>query len=107
VKLKVDARDGSSYRQKGKERRANCAERRRRGLMRILIVEDEPTLQRTARGALGAAGYAVDAADNGVDAHFRATAKPYDAVCSISACRRWTASPCCRNGAPAAARCRC
>ena len=37
--------------------------------MRILIVEDEPTLQAQLAEGLGTAGYAVDTAGNGVDAH--------------------------------------
>mgnify|MGYP000945712899 FL=1 len=38
--------------------------------MRILVVEDEPTLQAQLAEALAAAGYVTDSADNGVDAHF-------------------------------------
>lgn len=38
--------------------------------MRVLVVEDEPTIAAQLAGALGAAGYAVDLASNGVDAHF-------------------------------------
>ena len=48
--------------------------------MRILIVEDEPTLQAQLADGLGAAGYAVDTADNGVDAHAMGDGEPYDAV---------------------------
>jgi two-component system OmpR family response regulator len=48
--------------------------------MRILIVEDEPTLQAQLAAALGAAGYAVDTADNGVDGHHLGATEPYDAV---------------------------
>jgi two-component system OmpR family response regulator len=50
--------------------------------MRILIVEDQPTLAAQLAAALRAEGYAVDAADNGVDAHFLADDdnSPYDAV---------------------------
>ncbi|NTU63860.1 MAG: response regulator, partial [Chloroflexi bacterium] len=48
--------------------------------MRILIVEDEPTLQAQLADGLGAAGYAGDAAGNGVDAHYLGDAEPYDAV---------------------------
>ncbi len=48
--------------------------------MRILIVEDEPTLQGQLAEALAAAGYALDRADNGVDAHFMGDTEPYDAV---------------------------
>lgn len=48
--------------------------------MRILVVEDEPTLAEQLREALSAAGYAVDLADNGHDAHFAGDIEPYDAV---------------------------
>lgn len=53
---------------------------RRRPLMRILIVEDEPSLQAQWAKGLGAAGYALDAAGNGVDAHYLGATEPYDAV---------------------------
>jgi len=48
--------------------------------MRILVVEDEPTLQTQLVQALNAAGYATDAASNGVDAHHLGASEPYDAV---------------------------
>ncbi|MDF1486445.1 response regulator transcription factor [Ramlibacter sp. H39-3-26] len=48
--------------------------------MRILIVEDEPTLQAQLRAALEDAGYAVDAADNGRDAQHLGESEPFDAV---------------------------
>jgi two-component system OmpR family response regulator len=48
--------------------------------MRILIVEDEPTLQAQLAEGLSAAGYAVDTAANGIDAHYLGDAEPYDAV---------------------------
>ena len=48
--------------------------------MRILVVEDEPTLQAQLAEALAAAGYVTDRADNGVDAHFLGDSEPYDAV---------------------------
>ncbi len=48
--------------------------------MRILIVEDEPILQAQLAEALKAAGYAVDCADNGSDAHYQGDIEPYDAV---------------------------
>ena len=37
--------------------------------MRVLVVEDEPTIAAQLAEALGTAGYAVDVASNGVDAH--------------------------------------
>jgi two-component system OmpR family response regulator len=48
--------------------------------MRILVVEDEPTLAAQLAEALAAAGYAVDRADNGVDGHFLGDSEPFDAV---------------------------
>ena len=50
--------------------------------MRVLIVEDEPTIAAQLSTALSAAGYAVDQAGNGVDAHFQGSDEnqPYDAV---------------------------
>lgn len=48
--------------------------------MRVLIVEDEPTIATQLGEALGAAGYAVDRAANGIDAHFLGRSEPFDAV---------------------------
>lgn len=48
--------------------------------MRILVVEDEPTLAAQLVQALTGAGYVVDTADNGVDAHFLGEQEPFDAV---------------------------
>ena len=50
--------------------------------MRVLIVEDEPTIAAQLAAALGAAGYAVDVVGNGVDAHFMGgdEKQPFDAV---------------------------
>lgn len=48
--------------------------------MRILIVEDEPTLQSQLAQSVREAGYAVDVASNGVDGHFQGDTEPYDAV---------------------------
>jgi two-component system OmpR family response regulator len=50
--------------------------------MRVLVVEDEPTLARQLAQALGEEGYAVDVANNGVDAHFMGDdeRQPFDAV---------------------------
>jgi two-component system, OmpR family, response regulator len=48
--------------------------------MRVLLVEDESTLRSQLRESLQAAGYAVDEADNGRDAHFMGETEPYDAV---------------------------
>ena len=48
--------------------------------MRILLVEDEPTLRAQLRQSLQEAGYAVDEADNGRDAHFLGDTETFDAV---------------------------
>ncbi|HEY9380377.1 MAG TPA: response regulator transcription factor [Burkholderiales bacterium] len=48
--------------------------------MRILVVEDEPTLRAQLHQALAESGYAVDAADNGRDAHHLGEVEPFDAV---------------------------
>lgn len=48
--------------------------------MRVLVVEDEPKLSAQLVDALSAAGYAVDSADNGRDAHFIGDVEPLDAV---------------------------
>ena len=48
--------------------------------MRILLIEDEPTLRAQLREALQAAAYAVDEADNGRDAHFLGDTETFDAV---------------------------
>lgn len=48
--------------------------------MRILVVEDEPTLAAQLVAGLATAGYAVDQAQNGIDAHFMGATEPYDAV---------------------------
>ena len=48
--------------------------------MRILVVEDEPRLQRNLAKALREEGYAVDAAGDGDDGIFKAEAYDYDAV---------------------------
>jgi two-component system OmpR family response regulator len=69
--------------------------------MRILVVEDEPTLARQLADGLGAADYVVDVAHNGVDAHFMGDAEPYDAVVldiglpqmdGITVLRKWRAA---------------
>ena len=48
--------------------------------MRLLLVEDEPTLRASLRMALQEAGYVVDEADNGRDAHFWGDTESFDAV---------------------------
>ena len=48
--------------------------------MRLLLVEDDPTLRAQLRVALAEAGYAVDEADNGRDAQHLGATVPFDAV---------------------------
>ncbi|MFN7399506.1 MAG: response regulator transcription factor [Sandaracinobacter sp.] len=48
--------------------------------MRILIVEDEPSLARQLRQTLESAGYAVDSAEDGEDGQFLGETESYDAV---------------------------
>jgi two-component system OmpR family response regulator len=48
--------------------------------MRILVVEDEPTLAAQLVEGVNAAGYVTDRAGNGVEAHFMGDTEPYDAV---------------------------
>ena len=48
--------------------------------MRLLLVEDDPDLQRQLKTALGEAGYAIDTASDGEEGHFLGDTEPYDAV---------------------------
>jgi len=48
--------------------------------MRVLVVEDEPNLLRQLRSALEGAGYAVDTASDGEEAHYLGSTENYDAV---------------------------
>lgn len=48
--------------------------------MRLLVVEDDPDLNRQIVAALEEAGYVVDSATNGEDGHFLGDTEPYDAV---------------------------
>ena len=48
--------------------------------MRVLVVEDEPNLLRQLRAALEGAGYAVDTASDGEEAHYLGSTENYDAV---------------------------
>jgi len=59
--------------------------------MRLLVVEDDPDLNRQLTTALSDAGYVVDRAFDGEEGHFLGDTEPYDAVIWISACPRWMA----------------
>jgi two-component system OmpR family response regulator len=48
--------------------------------LRLLVVEDDPDLNRQLVDALGDAGYAVDSATDGEEGHFLGDTEPYDAV---------------------------
>ena len=48
--------------------------------MRLLVVEDDPDLNRQLVGALTDAGYVVDSARDGEEGHFLGDTEPYDAV---------------------------
>lgn len=48
--------------------------------MRILVVEDEPTLAAQLAEGIKSVGYVVDVACNGVDGHFMGETNAYDAV---------------------------
>lgn len=48
--------------------------------MKLLLVEDDPILRTQLRAGFEEAGYAVDSADNGQDAHFLGDTGSYDAV---------------------------
>src|SRR3984957_20876426 len=50
------------------------------GDLRILVVEDEPSLSRLLAASLGNAGYAVDCAADGERAHILGHDEEYDAV---------------------------
>ncbi len=69
--------------------------------MRILLVEDEPTLRAQLHAGLAEAGYAVDEADNGRDAQHLGEQESFDAVVldlglpmldGLSVLRRWRAA---------------
>lgn len=69
--------------------------------MRILLVEDEPTLRRQLADTLRTAGYVVDEAADGRDAHFLGDTEPFDAVVldlglpevdGVTVLRRWRAA---------------
>ena len=48
--------------------------------MRLLVVEDDPDLNRLLTTALKEGGYVVDSAKDGEEGHFLGETEPYDAV---------------------------
>ena len=70
--------------------------------MRILIVEDEPTLGQQLKSTLEHTGYAVDLSTDGEEGHFMGSTEDYDAVIldlglpgidGIEVLRRWRGEP--------------
>ena len=68
--------------------------------MRILLVEDDPTLRAQLRAGLADAGYAVDEAGNGIDAQHLGETEAFDAavldlglpaIDGLSVLKRWRA----------------
>lgn len=66
--------------------------------MRVLIAEDDPDLARQLTNALNEAGYTVDHAPDGEEAHFLGDTEPYDAIVldlglpvvdGVTVLRRW------------------
>lgn len=69
--------------------------------MRILVVEDEPTLASQLAEGIKSVGYVVDVAHNGLDGHFMGDTEPYDAIVldiglpqmdGITVLKKWRAS---------------
>lgn len=69
--------------------------------MRILLVEDEPTLAQQLQQALERAGYAVQVVHDGREGHYLGEVEPFDAVIldlglpgmdGVSVLRRWRAA---------------
>ena len=69
--------------------------------MRILIVEDEPTLRAQLVQAISAAGHTVESASDGVEAHYLGAEEEFDAVVldlglpvldGLSVLQRWRAA---------------
>ena len=48
--------------------------------MRVLIVEDEPSLGQQLKATLEGAGYAIDLATDGEEGHFMGSTENYDAI---------------------------
>ena len=68
--------------------------------MRLLLIEDDDALRKRLQAELEPAGFAVDAADNGIDGEFLGSENPYDVVVldlglpgrpGLDVLRRWRA----------------
>lgn len=69
--------------------------------MRLLLIEDDNALRKRLQAELEPAGFAVDAADNGIDGEFLGSENPYDVVVldlglpgrpGLDVLRRWRAA---------------
>ena len=49
-------------------------------MVRLLVIEDDPDLNRQLAGALTDAGYVVDRAFDGEEGHYLGETEPYDAI---------------------------
>ena len=67
--------------------------------MRLLLVEDDPELVAFVRSDLLKAGFAIDVADNGIDAEHMGDTEPYDAIVLDLAYRKNRVWMCWRHGA--------
>ena len=75
--------------------------------MRILVIEDDPDLNRQIVTALGDAGYVVDKAMDGEEGHYLGETEPYDAVVLDLGLPVLDGSVFWKNGAGPARKCRC
>ena len=75
--------------------------------MRLLVVEDDPDLNRQLVAALSDAGYAVDSAFDGEEGHFLGDTEPYDAVVLDLGLPKKDGLSVLEQGAVTTARCRC
>ena len=75
--------------------------------MRLLLVEDEPTLRSQLRAGLTRAGYVVDEADNGRDAHFLGDTETFDAAVLDLGLPMMDGLTCSSAGVRQAGPCRC
>jgi two-component system OmpR family response regulator len=74
--------------------------------MRILVVEDDASLNAQLKSALEDAGYVVDAATDGEEGHFLGDTEPYDCVVLDIGLPVMDGIASCSAGATTAAPCR-
>jgi CheY-like chemotaxis protein len=75
--------------------------------LRLLVIEDDPDLNRQLTTALTDAGYVVDRAFDGEEGHYLGESEPYDAVILDIGLPKLEGFRCWNHGAAAAVRCRC